>query len=181
MRANIHPLFIILYIILYIIYYIIVYSLTICVMDFFNSRSSSFLSSSSFHPGNAAFANSFVAAATQQQVVPPMWRVVHYHDPVPRAPPSFGKLYPVVHPPLEIYYTDRASTQYLVCGSSAEQPHHDKGGDSGGTQENTSSLCMGGFPLYLSLNTDHISYLNESFAFKNFPAACKATNSTTTA
>ena len=38
--------------------------------------------------GNPAFANSYTAAARKQGVEPPMWRVVHYHDPVPRAPPN---------------------------------------------------------------------------------------------
>jgi len=116
--------------------------------------------------GNAEFANSFVAAAISQNVSPPLWRIIHYHDPVPRLPPSIGKggLHPVVHPPLEIYYTNRESSEYIVC------PQQE------GAIENTSSLCMAGWPSYLSLNTDHISYLNESFAFKDFPDECKATS-----
>ena len=116
--------------------------------------------------GNAEFANSFVAAAISQNVSPPLWRIIHYHDPVPRLPPSIGKggLHPVVHPPLEIYYTNRESSEYIVC------PQQE------GAIENTSSLCMAGWPSYLSLNTDHISYLNESFAYKDFPDECKATS-----
>jgi len=112
--------------------------------------------------GNAEFVNSFVAAATAQRISPPIWRVVHYHDPVPRAPPRVPGIHPVAHGALEIYYIDRASSEYTVC------PQY-------GAIENQSKSCMRGWPLYLSLNVDHINYLNESFAFKNFPDECKAT------
>lgn len=111
--------------------------------------------------GNAEFANSFVAAATAQGISPPIWRVVHYRDPIPRAPPHFPGIHPVTHGSLEIYYTDRASSEYIEC------PQH-------GAAENQSNSCMAGWPLYFSFNTDHINYLNESFAFKNFPEECKA-------
>lgn len=112
--------------------------------------------------GNAEFANSFDAAAAAQGVSPPIWRVVHYHDPIPRAPPHLPRIHPVVHGGLEIYYTDRASSEYTVCPQQ-------------GAMENTSESCMAGWPLFLSLNADHIDYLNESFAFKNFPDECKTT------
>jgi len=112
--------------------------------------------------GNAEFVNNFDAAAAQQNTYPPLWRVVHYHDPVPRAPPHLPGVHPVVHGSLEIYYTDRASSAYNVC------PQY-------GAMENQSEACMGGWPLYLPVNMDHISYLNQSFAFKNFPDECKAT------
>lgn len=111
--------------------------------------------------GNAKFVNNFDAAAAQQNIYPPLWRVVHYHDPVPRAPPHLPGIHPVVHGSLEIYYTDRASSAYNIC------PQH-------GAVENTSEACMGGWPLYLPVNMDHISYLNQSFAFKDFPDECKA-------
>ena len=116
--------------------------------------------------GNVEFANSFVAAATKQGVSSPIWRIVHFHDPVPRAPPNLP-FHPIVHAPLEIYYTNRQSSEYIVCPQQND-----------GTKENQSSSCMGSWPLYLSLNIDHINYLNESFAFKNFPAECKAMNIT---
>jgi len=112
--------------------------------------------------GNAEFANSFVAAATDQNVFPPMWRVVHFHDPIPRAPPQVPGFHPVTHGALEVYYTDRASSEYTIC------PQH-------GAMENASKSCMAGWPLFLSVNMDHINYLNESFAFKDFPDECKAT------
>mmetsp|Transcript_923 Transcript_923/g.1953 ORF Transcript_923/g.1953 Transcript_923/m.1953 type:complete len:415 (-) Transcript_923:144-1388(-) len=112
--------------------------------------------------GNAEFVNNFEDAAAKQGISPPMWRVVHYHDPVPRAPPHFPGIHPVAHESLEIYYSNRASSEYHVC------PHH-------GAMENNSKACMGGWPLYLPVNMDHVSYLNQSFAFKNFPDECKAT------
>lgn len=110
--------------------------------------------------GNAEFVTSFEAAANQQGVSPPLWRVVHYHDPVPRAPPHLPGLNPVTHGALEVYYTDRASANYLVCPQN-------------GAMENQSEACMAGWPLYFPVNMDHISYLNETFAFKDFPDECK--------
>jgi len=112
--------------------------------------------------GNAEFVNSFVASATEQGVSPPLWRVVHYHDPVPRAPPHLPGIHPVAHGPLEVYYTDRASSQYIVCPQQ-------------GAIENQSGACMAGWPLYLPINIDHINYLNQTFAFKDFPEECKRT------
>lgn len=114
--------------------------------------------------GNAEFVNNFEAAAANQGVSPPMWRVIHYHDPVPRAPPHFPGIHPVVHGGLEVYYTDRASSEYLICPQN-------------GAVENTSSACMGGWPLYFPVNMDHVTYLNQTFAFKNFPDECKAMES----
>ena len=111
--------------------------------------------------GNRKFVESFEAGAASQGVSPPIWRVVHYHDPVPRLPPSVPLILPVVHGGLEVYYTDRASSNYLVCPQD-------------GKAENKSKDCMGGFPAMLSLNLDHVDYLNETFAFKDFPDECKA-------
>lgn len=114
--------------------------------------------------GNTEFVTNFVQAATEQGVSPPMWRIVHYHDPVPRAPPHLPGLHPVAHGALEVYYTDRASSEYIVC------PQH-------GAIENQSESCMGGWPLYFPVNMDHVSYINQSFAFKDFPEECKAMES----
>lgn len=111
--------------------------------------------------GNAEFVNNFEAAAMKQGVSPAMWRVVHYHDPIPRAPPHLPGIHPVAHGSLEVYYTDRASSEYLLCPQI-------------GATENQSDACMGGWPLWLPVNMDHVSYLNQSFAFKKFPDECKA-------
>lgn len=111
--------------------------------------------------GNTEFVTAFGAAAAAQGVSPPLWRVVHYHDPVPRAPPTIPGLHPVAHEALEVYYTSRESSEYRVCPQE-------------GAVENPSRACSGGWPLFLSVNMDHVSYLNESFAFKNFPEECKA-------
>ncbi len=112
--------------------------------------------------GNRAFVDAFEAEAANQGVFPPVWRIVNYHDPVPRLPPSW--LIPsFVHGGLEVYYTDRESSNYLVC------PHE-------GKAENTSESCMGGVSLgrcvYLN-NPDHVYYLNESFRINDLPEDCK--------
>jgi len=105
--------------------------------------------------GNQRFVEVFEEEAALQGVSPPMWRVVHYHDPVPR----FGL---GVHGALEVYYTDRESSNYVVCA-----PEDGKAG------ENTSEACMLGVPKWSLINMDHVRYLNETFAFKDFPTECK--------
>eukprot|EP00928_Gymnodinium_smaydae_P042205 TRINITY_DN2844_c0_g4_i1.p1 TRINITY_DN2844_c0_g4~~TRINITY_DN2844_c0_g4_i1.p1 ORF type:complete len:415 (+),score=15.09 TRINITY_DN2844_c0_g4_i1:108-1352(+) len=54
--------------------------------------------------GNLAFLKAYVKAAREQRVHPPMWRIVHYHDRVPRLPPQWTGLQ---HEPLEVYYESR--------------------------------------------------------------------------
>ena len=111
--------------------------------------------------GNRAFVDAFEAEATKQGVFPPVWRVVHYHDPVPRLPSWLGRSF--VHGGLEVYYTDRESSNYLVCPQE-------------GKSENTSAACMGGISLNRCLfenNSDHVHYLNESFRIRDLPEDCK--------
>jgi len=110
--------------------------------------------------GNPDFASSYMAAAQQQGVDPPLWRVVHYHDPVPRAPPNIPGVYTVAHSALEVYYNNKESSNYLVCPQV-------------GATENQSAYCTNGWPLYLCVDDNHLTYLNQTFAFKNFPAECK--------
>ena len=112
--------------------------------------------------GNAEFVNNFEAAAAEQGTSPPMWRVVNYRDPVPRLPPQLLGLHPVAHGSLEIYYSDRAASEYNICPQN-------------GAMENSSDACMWGWPWFLSVNMDHVNYLNQTFAFKDFPEECKAT------
>ena len=109
--------------------------------------------------GNAEFVTAFEAAASKQGVSPPLWRIVHYHDPIPRAPPHLPGLNPVTHGALEVYYTDRTSSSYLVCPQN-------------GAMENQSEACMAGWPLYFPVMKDHVSYLNETFEFTDFPDEC---------
>lgn len=48
----------------------------------------------------------------------PIFRVVHYRDPVPRLPlPSWG----YVHSPLEVFY-DEPMSSYFICDGSGEDP-----------------------------------------------------------
>jgi len=111
--------------------------------------------------GNAEFLRSYVAAATEQGVSPPMWRVVHYHDIIPRLPPKLPGLLEFVHEPLEVYYTNRASSEYNVCTQI-------------GDVENQTDYCMWSWPLVRSKPEDHVDYLNQTFEFKDFPQECKS-------
>jgi len=109
--------------------------------------------------GNREFVDGFEAAAKSQGVSPSVWRVVHYHDIVPRIPPSLPLLR-YEHGGLEVYYTDRTNTDYLVCPPD-------------GKAENKSKACMGGFPYWRCINQDHVeTYLNETFRYKFFPKDC---------
>eukprot|EP00531_Pseudo-nitzschia_arenysensis_P015657 CAMPEP_0116115874 /NCGR_PEP_ID=MMETSP0329-20121206/738_1 /TAXON_ID=697910 /ORGANISM="Pseudo-nitzschia arenysensis, Strain B593" /LENGTH=350 /DNA_ID=CAMNT_0003609333 /DNA_START=93 /DNA_END=1144 /DNA_ORIENTATION=+ len=112
--------------------------------------------------GNRAFVDAFEAEAANQGVFPPVWRIVNFHDPVPRLPPSW-LFSSFVHGGLEVYYTDRESSNYLVCPQE-------------GKAENTSELCMGGISLERCVypnNPDHVYYLNESFRIKDLPEDCE--------
>jgi hypothetical protein len=73
---------------------------------------------------------------------PSVWRVVHHHYIVPRIPPSLPLLR-YEHGGLEVYYTDRANTDYLICPPD-------------GKVENKSKACMGRFPYWCCINQDHV-------------------------
>lgn len=67
--------------------------------------------------GNEAFvaAFSFIKSTDTQTLEPPMWRIVHGKDPVPRLPP---RILGYAHIPTEIYYDYNASDKYRVCTST---------------------------------------------------------------
>jgi len=111
--------------------------------------------------GNINYVDSYIKAAQAQDVYPPQWRVVHYHDPVPRLPPNIPFRTQVAHESLEVYYTNEDSSRYIECPQQ-------------GAEENHSLSCSWGIPLVLCINLDHITYLNETFALKNFPSECTA-------
>merc|ERR1712113_1174488 len=46
--------------------------------------------------GNYAFVSAFQALAERDKVSPAMWRVVHFHDPVPRVPAPKGSFPSVI-------------------------------------------------------------------------------------
>jgi len=109
--------------------------------------------------GNMEYVESYMKAAEVQGVYPPLWRVVHYHDPVPRLPPDKPFQTKVVHESLEVYYTDKDSSHYIECPQQ-------------GAEENHSSSCSWGTSLVWCINLDHITYLNETFVHRSFPSAC---------
>jgi len=113
--------------------------------------------------GNDHFVTAFVAAADRQGLAAPAWRIVHYHDPVPRLPPALPEGFPFSyrHVPREVYYTDENSSAFQVCDGSGEDPS-----------------CSDSVPLLSCLNFDHLTYLNVTFAIRHMPSACIASNIT---
>lgn len=118
--------------------------------------------------GNYAFVDEYVALAKKNNVEPPMWRVVHYRDPVPRIAPVGISGYD--HEPFEVYYTDQASSTYLECPSSAMlyQPW-----------ENATCAYKTNLAECLDLDhiwdLDHLFYLNLSFQKSHMSEACTGT------
>jgi len=107
--------------------------------------------------GDEAFAAAFQGVAAKRGVRVPAWRLVHFHDPVPRLAPrwvSFNK-HKYTHIPREVYYTTEDSSTFRVCDGSGEDP-----------------TCADSTPLFRCLNTDHLRYLNISFAHTLLPAEC---------
>merc|ERR1712113_558943 len=89
--------------------------------------------------------------------MPPAWRIVHYHDPVPRLgfkTPPFN----YVHVPVLVYYTE-AQDSYRVCNHSGEDP-----------------TCTTATPLWKCFDLDHLTYLNRTFSHKKLPTQCVGTD-----
>lgn len=107
--------------------------------------------------GNAQFAEAYAQAARLQGVDPPLWRVVHRNDIIPRLPPyAWGYR----HEALEVYYPGENSSSFRVC------PPDD------GQFEN--ATCMLATPWYTYDWTlaDHCSYLNLTFEETEFNPTC---------
>jgi hypothetical protein len=68
--------------------------------------------------GNAKFREAYSEAASSQGVAPPMWRLVHYYDNVPRMNMCLGDT--PVQEPNEIYYTTRNSSSFKECTETQE-------------------------------------------------------------
>lgn len=65
--------------------------------------------------GNAEFVKAYVAAAERQSVDPPSWRIVHYHDIIPRINLHSAPWGPR-HVPLEVYYyTENPTGPHKEC------------------------------------------------------------------
>lgn len=101
--------------------------------------------------GNMAF----ITAVRSFTHLLPHWRVVHYHDPVPRlAPTGFD----YQHAGEEVYYDTENSSSYRVCRSTSE-----------GLENAT---CSAEVPIFKCLNLDHLTYLHLSFEGSKMPYSC---------
>merc|ERR1712187_63403 len=95
--------------------------------------------------GNKAFVDEFVSTAAAAGLSPGAWRVVHYHDPVPRMAPK-GLPFGYAHVPQEIYYYSKDESAYRMCDASGEDPS-----------------CGNSVHLWACLNDQHATYLNKTF------------------
>lgn len=96
---------------------------------------------------NYAYTKAFIEAAHRHNDSPPLWRVVLYHDLIPRL--GFASM-GYVHEPCEVYYVDGLSSAYRVCESTMAQPENLSCSWAASAFE-----CMGG-----SASALHNSYMN---------------------
>jgi len=101
--------------------------------------------------GNKHFVAAFEDLAMKQQVSPAAWRIIHYHDPVPRLAPEF--YYKFMS--REVYYNEQESS-YKVCNAhNGEDP-----------------TCADSVPLVECINMDHVTYFNTTLQHKKMSEAC---------
>jgi len=115
--------------------------------------------------GNDQFAERYVVAAEQQGSSIPMWRVVHYLDPVPRIPLRLGLGY--LHEAREVWYDTRSSSSFKVCAfdpSNASVPYEDP----------TCSTSRTVWPCLPHADLDHNIYLNLSMHHVDLPLECSS-------
>jgi len=107
--------------------------------------------------GNLEFVDAFIAAGEAQRISPPVWRVVHYHDPVPRLAPTF---YPFGyrHLPGEVLYSE-AEDSFRRCSMVVGE-----------------DLECDSVPLRQCITLDHLTYMNHSFRSKMFQPECISRN-----
>eukprot|EP00418_Pyrodinium_bahamense_P031049 CAMPEP_0179153662 /NCGR_PEP_ID=MMETSP0796-20121207/74736_1 /TAXON_ID=73915 /ORGANISM="Pyrodinium bahamense, Strain pbaha01" /LENGTH=368 /DNA_ID=CAMNT_0020854961 /DNA_START=57 /DNA_END=1163 /DNA_ORIENTATION=+ len=104
--------------------------------------------------GNDAFVEAYVRLAREQGIDPPMWRVVHYHDIIPRIN-LYSFPWKPRHEPLEVYYYTENSFVSHVCESTPQQLENPK--------------CMLGTPVLEWSYPDHMKYLRVPF---DLPSIC---------
>jgi len=101
--------------------------------------------------GNEHFVAAFEDLAMKQQVSPAAWRIIHYHDPVPRLVPKW--LFNFMS--REVYYNEQESS-YKVCDAhNGEDP-----------------TCADSVLLVECINMDHVTYFNRTFVSKKFGETC---------
>lgn len=101
--------------------------------------------------GNSAFVRAYVVLAEQQGASPPMWRIVHFNDLIPRLNPSINYWAPR-HVPLEVFYSTEAYPGPVrFCPPDPDDP----------SKEN--KTCMYEAPPWKWNAEDHMHYLGVNF------------------
>lgn len=106
----------------------------------------------------------FVAAYLNlmQDVSPPMWRIVHYKDPVPRIPfVAMG----YVHIPTEVYYVDKPSAHWKVCTSFTPQKPEDE-------SCSWAIDILSCIPPFADPTSNHNMYMNKTTEGPKLPPSC---------
>eukprot|EP00929_Paragymnodinium_shiwhaense_P118201 TRINITY_DN9001_c0_g1_i3.p1 TRINITY_DN9001_c0_g1~~TRINITY_DN9001_c0_g1_i3.p1 ORF type:complete len:385 (-),score=45.74 TRINITY_DN9001_c0_g1_i3:118-1272(-) len=114
--------------------------------------------------GNREFVYHWLSAAAKQSTARnATWRVVHYRDPIPQLAMN-GEYW---HVPQEVWYTERYSDKYEVCGWT-----HDalENFSCGMWRVTPSELAEG------TLSGDHVHYLGKSFALSDMNSRCRPEN-----
>lgn len=71
--------------------------------------------------GTLEFTEAYEVVARMRGAAPSLWRVVHYHDTIPRLAPYWTGYR---HLGLEVYYTTENSTTFQVCTASSDRPEN---------------------------------------------------------
>lgn len=118
--------------------------------------------------GNRQYAFAFIDSGVTHGVKPPMWRVVHYHDIVPRIPPPALAYGNYSHETMEVYYIDRDSSTFREC-----PPGKGTGGVVNGFENPT---CMWATSASHCINFDHEVYLNKTMWHTQMDEKCIGKN-----
>lgn len=108
--------------------------------------------------GDSNFIDAFATAAKEQGEDPPMWRIVHHLDLIPRIPwYNFGYR----HAPLEVHYTVKNSSAFELC-----PPLPPPGWENPG--------CMLRSASWQCTMSDHTDYLGQGLTFDEnaLPESC---------
>lgn len=101
--------------------------------------------------GNAAFVRAYVDLAELQGASPPLWRIVHFNDLIPRLNLRINYWAPR-HVPLEVFYpTESFPGPVSICPPESGDP------------SNENKTCMNEAPFYKWNPDDHMHYLGVDF------------------
>merc|ERR1712226_791700 len=110
--------------------------------------------------GNYAYVKAWHALAERDGVNPPMWRVVHYRDIVPRVPEPIGWfptavwVFEYAHESEEVYYPSRNGSEAVMCPVTAETR-------ANRYEDKNCSMTTSWFGC---INADHVTYLGKNLA-----------------